>query len=229
MNVARAVHSMSLLSSTAYVFSEDRNNIDDLMHSHGLHPENLSTEQCSKALCFHIMTGLCATVPADCNLKRTACDDISGSSDPSALELALSHAVIDQVAPLVRIIHLRTLCCAIGISNNVRASRRSLINALQKRHEQLEVFSRDCTVSSLFDRLQRADDPTIVNIAAGGGEYVNGPVFSILAQLPKQPLLITIFCNSLTFTVIVRMSIGLCRRQPALPNLYVTLWNAIQA
>jgi hypothetical protein len=172
-NVARAVHSLSLLSSKVYVFSEDCDNIDDLMLSHGLHGETLSTEECTRTLCFHILTGLCARIPADSNLKRSACDDISGSSDPPELELAMSNAVIDEVALIVRISHLRTLCSAIGVSDNKRASRRSLIDLLQKRHKNLERFPHDRSVCGLFDSFQYMDRPGLVNVAVVHGLSVD--------------------------------------------------------
>ena len=74
----------------------------ELMLSHGLHDRNLNRNECERALCYHILNGLCAAIPADNNLRRSACSDISGScSSPAELQDVIFGPVIEPLSIII--------------------------------------------------------------------------------------------------------------------------------
>src|ERR1700683_2378024 len=87
MNLEVVVESFLEEASTNYVFTTDATQMHRLMLSHGLHDHNLNQNECGRALSYHILNGLCAAIPADNDLKRSACSDISASSlSPAQLQ-----------------------------------------------------------------------------------------------------------------------------------------------
>jgi hypothetical protein len=76
MNLKPVIQTLLEPSSSFYLFVDNHTNVQHLMDSHGLHWENLILEQCQHAICYHIVKGLCASIPVDENLKHSACSDI---------------------------------------------------------------------------------------------------------------------------------------------------------
>jgi hypothetical protein len=109
-------------TSTNYVFSTDTKQMHELMPSHRLHDHNLNRNECEHVLCYHILNGLCVAIPADNNLRCSACSDISGSClSPAVLQDIIFGLVIEHVALCMLLKTFRHLCALIDICEHVFA------------------------------------------------------------------------------------------------------------
>jgi hypothetical protein len=122
-------------SSLSYCFVSDDTAMRRLMLAHGLHVDNLDRAGQERSFCYHILHGLCADIPADNNLKRSACDNISGTcSSARQLELLIMDLFIDKLAAKMPLKSFRRLCASIDIPEYTFLPRKELILRLQARH-----------------------------------------------------------------------------------------------
>jgi hypothetical protein len=157
-----------------YVFSTDTKQMHELMLSHGLHDRNLNRNECERALCYHILNGLCAAIPADNNLRRSACSDISGScSSPAELQNVIFGLVIEHVALRMSLKTFRRLCASIDIREHAFAQRKVLIARFQERRDRLQRVVRKQSLLELFDHFDGMRKPMLINIAIGHGLQVD--------------------------------------------------------
>ena len=83
MNLKIIVQGLMLLNSPSYLFSADEKHMQNLMCAHSLYDDVLSRHEWKSALLYHILNGLCASIPADNNLRQRACSALSGSCTSS--------------------------------------------------------------------------------------------------------------------------------------------------
>src|ERR1700683_3386624 len=161
-------------TSINYVFTTDATQMHKLMLSHGLHDRNLNQNECGRALCYHILNGLCAAIPADNDLKRSACSDISGSClSPAELQDAISELVVERVALRMSLKTFRRLCASIDIPEYAFARRKLLITRFQERRERLQHVVCKQSLFELFDYFDGMRKPMLINIAIGHGLQVD--------------------------------------------------------
>ena len=83
MNLDVVIQTFMNEQTPFYLFTTDTCMTRTQMCSHGLHDDNLNRDQCERALCFHILSGLCA------------CSDISRScTSLIEMELVVLHITI---------------------------------------------------------------------------------------------------------------------------------------
>ena len=174
MNLDLVMQTLFRAGSTSFMFSFEESHLKLLMKAHGLRGEDLSLDLCEQALCYHLMSGLCAAIPADENLRRSACGDISGScSSAKELELAISSIIMQNITSAIRTKYLRKVCVALNLSSDHQSSRRSLINALQTRHNYLQSITLHHSIKALFDHFENMRKPMLLSIAVGHGLSVD--------------------------------------------------------
>jgi hypothetical protein len=161
-------------SSSSYCFLSDDTAMRSLMLTHGLHVDNLDRTECECSLCYHILCGLCANLPADNNLKRSACDDISGSClSARQLELVIMDMFIDKLAPKMSLKLFQCLCASIDIAEYTFLPRHELICRLQTRcHSLQNMVSNPSPLAILrdFDHMRKL---TLLNVVVGHGLVVD--------------------------------------------------------
>jgi hypothetical protein len=69
MNLDLVVQTLFCVGLTSCMFSLEESQLKLLMNAHGLCGAGLSANLCERALCYHLMSGLCAVIPADENLR----------------------------------------------------------------------------------------------------------------------------------------------------------------
>jgi hypothetical protein len=144
------------------------------MDTHRLHTQDLSQDQCERALCYHLMSGLCTDIPTNSNLKRNACSDISrSSSSVIKLKLAISQLVLNTIAPHLCMNCLHKLCAAMDLCDDTQNSHRSLIAALKTCYNNLQAAIKNGSLRNLFNHFELMRKPMLLSIAIGHGLSVD--------------------------------------------------------
>jgi hypothetical protein len=140
-------------NSPSYCFVRDNSAMQRLMLAHGLHVNDLDRSEWGHSLCYHILRGLCADMPADNKLKRSACDNISGSfSSARQLELLILDLFIDKLAPDMPLKLFRRLCASIDIPEHTFLPQKQLVLRLQtRRHNLQNMISNSSPLGILHD------------------------------------------------------------------------------
>lgn len=170
INLDAVTDCLSNSNSLSYCFISDDIAMRKLMSTHGLHIENLDRMDWERTLCYHLLHGLCAGIPADGNLKRSACDDIAGScSSVKQLELLIMDLFVNKLAPTMPLKSFRRLCASIEIEKSSFLRRKDLMVQLQTRYRTLQNTISNSSLLDIFRDFDHLRKPALMNMAVGHG------------------------------------------------------------
>ena len=114
-------------------------------------------------------------IPINGNLERRACDDISGSCNSDLkLQSEIYGAFLDGPASRIQLYFLWRICSAISLTDDASATRRTLIDMLQTRCNNMVSNISFQTIEQLFHRFDLMRKPMLLSVAVGHGLSVQG-------------------------------------------------------
>jgi hypothetical protein len=130
----------------------------------------------------------CADMPADNKLKRSACNDISGScSSARQLELLILDLFIDKLAPDMPLKSFRRLCGSIDIAEYTFLPRKELVLRLQTRRHNLQNMISNSSPLGILHDFDHMRKPALMNVAVGHGLVVAPTKSRFSTNLIRQP------------------------------------------